>query len=157
MHPVIVAGLVAGVLDIGAAFALSAYYGGTPDRVLRSIASGLLGPPALQGGAATAALGLALHFVIATGAAAVYFVVAKRMPPLVRNAVPFGILYGAGVYFFMNAVVLPLSRVTQRPQRLSGMLTMIVIHIVCVGLPIALLIRRGADAEMRKGRGVAHV
>ncbi|HEU4692945.1 MAG TPA: hypothetical protein VFS23_31500 [Vicinamibacterales bacterium] len=157
MHPVIVAGLVAGGLDILAAFALSAYYGGTPDRVLRGIASGVLGPQAQQGGAATAALGLGLHFVIATGAAATYFVAAKRIPMLVRHAVTCGIAYGVAVYLFMYFVVLPLSRVTQRPPRLSSIVTMIVIHMLCVGLPIALVIRRGVAAETRKGRGVARV
>lgn len=157
MHPVILAGLVAGVMDICAAFALSAYYGGTPGRVLRSIASGVLGPQALQGGSAAAGLGLVLHFVIATGAAAVYFVAARRIPALVRHAAPCGILYGVAVYFFMNVVVLPLSRVTQRPQRLSSMLTMIGIHMVCVGLPIALVIRRGVRTETRKGRVPAHL
>ena len=143
MHPIVVAGIVAGVLDILAAFAVSAYYGGTPDRVLRGIASGLLGPPALQGGPATAALGLALHFVIATGAAAVYFFAARRLPALVRRAIPCGILDGVAVYAVMQTVVLPLSRVTQRPPRLSAVMTMIAIHILCVGLPIALVTRRG--------------
>src|SRR5688500_13376587 len=121
MRFLFLAGFAAGVLDILAAFALSAYYGGTPARVLRAIASGVLGPQASQGGAATAALGLALHFVIAMGAAAVYFVAARRVPVLVRHAVPYGVAYGVMVYGVMQLVVLPLSRVTQRPPRLSSM------------------------------------
>ena len=147
MHPVVVAGLLAGVLDILAAFAGSAYHGGTPLRGLHAIASGVLGPRAFQGGMATASLGLALHFLIATSAAAVYFVAARRMPVLVRRAIPGGIGYGVVVYSFMNVVVLPLSRVAGRPPRLSSMMIMIVIHMVCVGLPIALVVRRGIGSE----------
>ena len=157
MHPVIVAGLVAGVLDILAAFALSAYYGGTPIRVLHSIASGLLGARAFEGGITTASLGLVTHFLIATSAAAVYFLAAKRIPALVRRAVPSGIAFGVAVYFFMNDVVLPLSRVAQRPPRLSSMVIMVVILLLCVGLPIALMIRRGMTASSGKLRAGAHV
>jgi len=35
-------------------------------RILQSVAAGLLGDASFEGGAATAALGLALHFLIAT-------------------------------------------------------------------------------------------
>ena len=128
---VLLAGAVAGTLDIAAAFALSMSRGGTPGRVLRTIASGVLGPAAAQTGAAGAALGLALHFLIATGAAAVYALAARRLPFLVRHPVPAGLAYGVAVYFFMNLVVLPLSRVAQRPFTPSP--AMIAIHMLCVG------------------------
>jgi hypothetical protein len=157
MHPLIVAGLVAGVLDILAAFAFSAYYGGTPVRVLHSIASGLLGARAFEGGITTASLGLVMHFVIATSAAAVFFLAAKQVPVLVRHAVPSGIAFGVAVYFFMNYVVLPLSRVTPGRPRLSSILILIVIHMVCVGLPIALVIRRSMTAGTGRVRVGAHV
>ncbi len=42
-------------------------------RILQSIASGLLGASAFQGGPQTAALGALLHFFIALVAAAVYY------------------------------------------------------------------------------------
>jgi hypothetical protein len=156
MHPIIAAGLAAGVLDILAAFAFSAYHGGTPLRVLHAIASGVLGPRAFQGGVSTASLGLGLHFMIATSAAAVYFAAARVMPVLARRAVACGLMYGVAVYFFTTFVVLPLSRVAGRPPRLSSMVTMIVIHMVCVGLPIALVVRGGMAADVPQGTG-AHV
>jgi hypothetical protein len=134
------AGLLAGTLDITAAFAFSAYHGGTPPRVLRFVASGLLGPSATRGGAATAALGLALHFVIALGAAAVYDAAARFIPSLRTHWAPAGLLYGIAVYFFMNLVVIPLSRIPPRPFVPS--LPMIVIHMLCVGLPIAWVLGR---------------
>lgn len=141
-HPVAVGGSAAGILDILAAFALAASSGVQPVRVLQAIASGLLGPAAFRGGSPAAALGLALHFVIAFGAAAVYYLASRRLPFLVRQAVPAGLAYGVAVYAVMNLVVLPLSRVNVRAQSPRTMAIMIVIHMVCVGLPIALAIQR---------------
>ena len=71
-------GLTAGVLDILDAFVMTVINGGTPTRVLHSIASGVLGPSAFEGGAATAALGLFLHFLIACGMAAAYWLACRQ-------------------------------------------------------------------------------
>ena len=139
---ILLAGAVAGTLDILAAFAFSMSRGGTPVRVLQAVASGVLGAASFQGGAASAALGLALHFLIATGAAAVYALAARRIAFLTRHPVPAGLAYGVAVYFVMNLVVVPLSRVAQRPFTPSPM--MIAIHMLCVGLPIALVLSRTA-------------
>jgi hypothetical protein len=56
---ILIGGLIAGTLDILAAFIQSGLRGVTPMRVLQAIASGLLGADSFQGGFATAALGLA--------------------------------------------------------------------------------------------------
>jgi hypothetical protein len=53
-------GLIAGAFDITAAFINSGLRGVGPLRVLRSIASGLLGADASKGGLAAAALGFSL-------------------------------------------------------------------------------------------------
>ncbi len=53
-----------------------------------------------------------------------------------------GVLYGPAVYFFMQYVVIPLSAFTRRPFSLRLMVSGVVIHIICVGLPIALATRR---------------
>jgi hypothetical protein len=141
------AGAVAGTLDILAAFALSASRGGTPAGVLRYIASGLMGSASLQGGQSSAALGLALHFAIATGAAAVYALAARRIGFLMRHPVPSGLAYGVAVYFFMALAVVPLSRVAPRPFVPSPI--MIGIHMLCVGLPIALVLARAVRPAPR--------
>lgn len=142
IHPIVVGGALAGVLDILAAFALSGAYGNPPQAVLKGIASGLLGPAAFRGGAGIAALGLALHFVIAFGAAAVYYVASRWWPFLVHRPAVAGAIYGVAVYVAMNAVVLPLSRVASRPRPWSIIAWLVAIHIVCVGLPIALVVAR---------------
>jgi hypothetical protein len=136
---ILAAGLVAGVLDITGAFAFSALRGVGPVRVLKFVASGLLGASAFQGGAGTAALGLALHFLIATIWSAIYWAAGRRIAFLTTHPVPAGLIYGVVVYFLMSLVVVPLSAVPPRPFVPS--LGMIAIHMVCVGLPIALVQR----------------
>jgi hypothetical protein len=62
-------GAIAGAFDLTYATVFYGLRGVKPIRVSQSIASGLLGPKAYEGGFATAILGVVLHFVIAIGAA----------------------------------------------------------------------------------------
>lgn len=139
---ILTAGLAAGVLDIVAAFVSSAARGVGPARVLKYVASGVLGAAAFRGGAATAGLGLLLHFVIATGWAAFYWAASRRIALLRTRPVISGMAYGVVVYFLMSRVVVPLSAVPPRPAVVSP--EMIAIHMICVGLPIALVLSRRA-------------
>ena len=142
-QPIFWGGLIAGTLDICAAFVYAWLRAGVgPVRVLHSVASGLLGAAAFQGGAKTAVLGLALHFLIATTATALFYFASRKLLFLVKRPVPFGLLYGAVVYAFMNFVVVPLSNVPPRPATVSGRVINLLIIMFCVGLPIALIVRR---------------
>lgn len=136
-------GLIAGTCDITAAFIHSATRGGTPVRVLQSVAGGLLGRDSFQGGWKTASLGLLLHFCIATIWTTVYYAASLKLPLLTERAVVCGLLYGAVVYAVMYLVVLPLSALQFKyfNQPLSARLTALGIHLICVGLPIALTLR----------------
>lgn len=136
------ASLTCGVLDITAAFIVYGFFGAKPVPLLQGIASGLLGPKAFQGGLATALLGLLCHFVIAYGAATVFFAASRAIPFFIQNAVISGALYGVAAYFFMNRIVLPLSAAAKRPFSLKLMIIGVIIHIFCVGLPISLSLRR---------------
>lgn len=137
------AGLIAGTMDILAAFVTNAQRNVTPMRVLRGVASGLLGASAAKGGTGTAILGLFLHFVIAFGAAAVYYAASRKLPVLIRQPIICGALFGIAVYCFMNLIVLPLSAFPYNISRqTSVVVTGLVVHILCVGLPIALAIRK---------------
>jgi hypothetical protein len=142
VRAVLWAGLACGVLDITAAFVVYGFFGAKPVPLLQGIASGLLGPRAFQGGLATALLGLFCHFLIAFGAAAVYFAASRAIPFLIQNAVVSGALYGVAVYFFMNRIVVPLSAAAKRPFSMRLMIVGMVIHVFCVGLPISLSVRR---------------
>jgi len=136
-------GLIAGILDLTGACAVAWIRAGvTPVRVFHSIASGIYGSAAFTGGAKIAALGVVLHFIIATTWAAAYYVASRRITFLINQPIIAGILYGVVVYLFMNFVVLPLSAVTRRPVPLSGRIIGMLIIIFCVGLPIAFIVRR---------------
>ena len=136
------AGLVCGTLDITAAFVVYGFFGARPIPILHGVAAGLLGPSAHQGGMSTAAVGLACHYFIAFSATIVYYVASRWLPLMVEHAVASGVLYGVAVYFFMNRVVVPLSAARRSAFSWEMMFIGIAIHIFCVGLPIALLVRR---------------
>jgi uncharacterized membrane protein YagU involved in acid resistance len=141
---IVSAGTICGIMDITAAVVVYGTMGAKPLRLLQGIAGGVLGPCTYQGGIATALLGLALHFTIAFGAATVFFIASRTFRFLIDHAVLSGILYGISVYFFMQRVVIPLSHANRNPFSLKFMIIGIVIHIFCVGLPIALSIRKYA-------------
>jgi hypothetical protein len=146
LRAIVGGGLLAGAVDITFACVASAMLrGATPIRVGQSVASGLLGrDAALAGGVATGLLGLALHFVMVIIMAAAYYVAAKRVPLLVKHAVPCGIAYGLGLYLVMNYVVLPLSAIGRHGGNgpLSVVIPEILVHMFGVGLIIALFTRR---------------
>lgn len=137
------AGLITGVLDITAALINNKLRGGSAMRVLQSIAGGLLGRDSYQGGWKTATLGFVLHFCIAAIWAAIYYAASLKLPLLTRQAVWCGLAYGLFVYLAMYLIVLPLSALQFRffNQPATAMLTGVLIHLFCVGLPIALAIR----------------
>ena len=82
---IVTAGMLVGVLDglFAVALFVVALKVTTPVRVFQSIASAVIGPSSFQGGLATTALGLALHFTVAHAWAAVYFL-ALRASSLLR-------------------------------------------------------------------------
>ena len=147
-------GLIAGTLDICAAFILAWMHDHGPMFILQGIASAILGPASFEGGLATAALGLAMHFTIAFSITAAYCLLSLRFPLLVRRPVASGILWGALVYLMMYRGILPLVNLLTSlylgnyDSTLPHMgLRMLGIHVVCVGLPIALARAFFAKAE----------
>ena len=140
--PILLGGLIAGILDITDALVFFGLRGAKPIRILQSIAAGLLGPKAFKGGTATAALGLALHFLIALSAAAVYCAASRRLPFLRRRPLLWGLLYGALVYLFMNFVVLPLAGVPPGLTSTAVVVNGVAAVMLLVGVPIALIERR---------------
>lgn len=137
---IVTASVVAGVFDILFAFAASSV---GPVRVLQSVASGLLGPAAFEGGGAGAALGLLLHFLMMLLIAAIFGLAAARLPILVRRAALAGAAYGFGVYWVMNLIVIPLSRTPFGMPEDPARVTLGVIgHMALIGLPIAVIIAR---------------
>ncbi|MFL6208187.1 MAG: hypothetical protein ACJ74W_05015 [Pyrinomonadaceae bacterium] len=140
---ILLGGLVAGVFDITYACVALGLRGRSPVWVLQSVATGWLGASAFQGGLPAAALGLVSHFMIAFGAAAVYYAASRKLRFMVRQAVLCGLLYGVGLFLFMNWVVIPLSAA---PFKIPFMFAVLwkgfLSHGLLIGLPIALAVRR---------------
>src|SRR5258708_968076 len=130
-------GLIAGVLAITDALVFFGLRGSPPMRLLQNIASGLVGPKAFDGGWPMAALGLALHFTIAMGAAVVYNMAARWIPVMTQSPWWCGPVYGLLVFAFMNLVVLPLAFGRFRPMSLPVAANLAFAPIFCAGLPIA--------------------
>jgi hypothetical protein len=141
---VVAGGLLAGALDITYACLFWAIKAGVPaQRIFQSVAAGLLGKDSFTGGWPTAILGLALHFFIATTMSVTYFLVARRVPTLGVRPVPFGAAYGLLLYVIMNYVVVPLSNAPHGGAKDPLWVGLsIVVHMVLIGIPIALFTRR---------------
>lgn len=140
---VLAGGIVAGGLDIVYAIVFWAVKRGVPaQRILQSVAAGLIGPASFQGGTPSAALGLALQFFIAITMAVTYYLVARRWPLLVQRPVWCGLGYGLMLYGVMNYVVVPLSAAGSGSRDPVWVILSILVHMVLIGLPIALFTRR---------------
>ncbi len=149
LDAILYGGLAVGVLDGMAAVIITVYFGASPKRMFQGVASGLIGSASFEGGWATAVLGVALHFLIAFIWAAIYCGASLKLPALTRRALICGPIYGVAVYFAMQIIVLPLSAIRKHPFSFgttTQMLRGIIVHIICVGLPIALLARRAAKS-----------
>jgi hypothetical protein len=140
---VLTGGLVAGALDILYACVFWGVRRGVPARrIFQSVAAGVLGKAAFDGGLHTAALGLALHFFIAISMAVAYYIVARRWPLLWRRPWLCGAVYGLFLYAFMNYVVVPLSRAGGGGKDVLWITLSVLVHMALVGIPCALFARR---------------
>jgi hypothetical protein len=144
---IVSAGLIAGILDITSAFVIAGIKGTGSIRMLQGIASGLLGQRSFEGGMATAALGLAIHFLIAFTAATLFYAASRKFSFLTQHAVVSGLLYGIAVYVVMYWLVIPLVFPNARPS-ISRDVTAVIIHMTLIGLPIALVVRRFSREQL---------
>ena len=149
-HPslyVLAGGLIAGTLDIVYACAFWSAKAGVPaQRIFQSVAAGMLGQASFQGGAPTAALGLFLHYFIATMMAVTYYAVASRYTILDRRPLLYGAMYGLLLYTIMNFVVVPLSAAGSGSRDRWWITLSVLVHMFFVGIPIALASRRAHGA-----------
>jgi hypothetical protein len=137
-------GLIAAAFDFLFASIAYGWARGRPVAgVWQSVASGLLGKDAYDGGMATAALGVLCHVTIALIWATIFVLASRRLPFLTRHAVPAGILYGIVIYLGMYLVVIPLSAF---PHKITFSLRTVapnlLAHMLLIGPSIALAARR---------------
>jgi hypothetical protein len=162
LKPILYAAVLVGVLDITAAcINLGVAYGFGPLRVLKGVAGGLLGRSAIEGGLATAALGLAMHFTMALTVTTIFYALSRRLPlpQKLWGVVAVGLLYGAAVFAvnnFATATFLSWVRSLYLHTPILFKPPMgwwqLIIHLLCVGLPIALVMHRYAPATVRINR-----
>ena len=107
-------------------------------RLWQGVASGALGPSSFQRGDATVFLRLAFHILIAMTSALVFNVAANYAPILLTHYIAAGAVFGIAVFIVMNLVVIPLSAMPPRPFVLALTIRQLLVHIVCVGLPISI-------------------
>jgi len=115
---------------------------------LQYVASGLLGESAFAGGLATALLGLLLEIVMLVIIAGIFILSADRIPVLRRNIILGSLLYGFGVFIVMNFIVVPLSAAPTLPAPPTWLVIELILdHILIVGLPLGILVRRNFNAN----------
>lgn len=143
LQPVLWGTLIAGTLDIAAAMASVAASGLPAVQAIKGVASGWMGTKAFRGQGEIIALGLLTHFAIMLVIVAVYCWSARQFPLLTKYWIAAGVTYGAVVYATMTYVVVPFSAF---PGTLAGSMTAVLqgllVHCVCVGLPIAFIAHR---------------
>jgi hypothetical protein len=140
---VVAGGTLAGALDILYACVFWRIKADVPAaRIFQGVAAGLLGEASFEGGAATATLGLALHFFIALSMAVAYYLASGRWSVLRDRPVLCGAVYGLLLYAFMNYVVVPLSAAGGGSKDALWIGLTVLVHVVLIGIPIALFARR---------------
>ena len=116
--------------------------------VWQYIASGVLGNAAFEGSIATALLGVLIHLIISFVIAGVFILSVERIPLLRRYAIAGALLYGFGAFIVMNLIVVPLSAAPPVPApTMPWLIEAIIEHIVVVGLPLGILVRRNANTN----------
>ena len=139
---------VSGTLDILSAFIFGGMAGASPVRILTYVASGPFGT--LQQGPAAAALGLATHYLLMAFMVTMFVIAARRVPMLTARPVLWGALYGIGIYLVMYWLVVP-ARFGRFPALTAwGVGNSLFSHILCVGIPMALVTRQFVARALRK-------
>ena len=142
-HPALRAILWGGLLAAAGDYFFAHIYYVWRLGVFQNVAGGLIGRDvARAGGVPTYLLGVGLHFLIGIIWAAIFWGLSRRVPALLKYAVPAGLVYGLVVYLGMNCVVVPLSAL-HAPLKLPPLVSWpAAAHLVLVGLPIALATRK---------------
>lgn len=154
---VMLGGVVAGTLDILFAIAFWAIKANVPAiRILQSVSAGLLGKASVEGGAATAVLGLVLHFFIALSLSAAYYGASRVLPVLYRRPWICGAIYGLGAYVMMNFIVVPLSAAMPGSKDPLWVGLSVLVHMLLIGVPIALAAREAVRRAGMRGGTLEH-
>jgi hypothetical protein len=141
LRPIVIATAISGILDISFAMALTVAFGRKIPDMLRFVASGPF-PAAPQWGTPGALLGLAVHFTLMAGMAAIFMIIVRARPQLLETPWRTAIAYGLVTYFAMNWVVVPLRFHSPLPPKTLSVATQLFAHVILVGMVFAFVARR---------------
>ncbi len=144
---ILAGGFIAGTIDIGAAALINL---ANPVLILKFVAGGLLGRPALAGGLPVALLGLVLQWAMSLVIAAIYVVAARRLPVLRARWIGCGLAYGVVIFLVMNYVVVPLSAWGKAPGLTVEKFVENLVAMLLFGLIVAYFVRDPAGETQRR-------
>lgn len=135
--------LLVGTLDILAAFTMVFVKSGkNPLIVLNFIASAIFGSDAYKGGGMMQLIGLICHFLIALFFTVFFYLIYPRIKLLRHNVMLTGFTYGLFIWCVMNLLVMPSTKIPDRPFDVTGALINMLILITCIGIPLAVTAKK---------------
>ena len=145
------AGAVLGVVDGVCAIAINvfAFHQTSVMRTFQGIASAVLGTGAFDGGGATALLGLLMHFTVAFFWVTLYTTLYRASPSLRQwtrlrlGVAGTGAVLGIILWFAMNFVVFPMTKVHHAPVFSWRFQVYLIQHILVVGPLVVWAVARG--------------
>lgn len=134
-------GFLVGSLDISAAFIQFSIKSGGKDPfiVLRYIASAVFGREKAFTDDSMIFFGALFHFIIAYCFTIAFFLVYPHIRFLSRNRLLTGILYGILIWFIMNRIIVPQTKITQGAFKFKDAAIAAGILIVAIGIPLSYL------------------
>lgn len=137
-------GFLVGLLDISAAFVQFSIKSGGKDPliVLRYIASAVFGREEAFSRDSMIFFGALFHFIIAYCFTIAFFLVYLRIRFLSKSRLLTGVLYGILIWFIMNRIVVPQTKITQGAFRFKDAAIAAGILIAAIGIPLSYLAYR---------------
>jgi len=145
---ILLGGFLAGFCDFITPSVQFVMKGGEWYQAWKGVASGIFGSAAREGGAGMVVVGMASHWFICIGAAAILYLVASRLKFIPRQWILLGIIHGIAVLLMMNYVILPLSAIGKSIYPLETIYVPMFWHIVLVGLPTAFFVARALPRRL---------
>jgi len=152
----VLAGILTTIIDGTFSSILSvAFYGSTFSRLFQGVASTVLGPSAIDGGAGPTTIGVLMHCGVAFGWSAIFIFGLMRLGAIRRilasryGAIKISVCYGPFVWTVMSLAVIPV--LLKRPPAITFRWGVQLIgHFFFVGVPIVVSACKGMRLQHRR-------
>lgn len=138
---ILLTGLLAGTLDISAAFINYMISSGAknPVVVLNFIASGVFDKAAFSDGFFYPLSGLLFHFIIAYSFTTFFFLLYPKAKSFLKNKYLAGVIFGLFTWLVMNLIVLPLSNTPLLHRSAPQIILSVLFLVFFIGFPAAII------------------